>query len=157
MAHHVLLVHRSRSGGTDQLAQAFATGLASVAFDLEERVEVVRASPLEATARAVLEADAIVIATPEHFGSMAGATKHFFEEIWHACLDQTVGLPWQLLVKAGNDGTGTVVSVQKLATGLQWREFRPPLVVAGEVTARHVEAAAELGATLAVSLDAGIV
>jgi hypothetical protein len=87
---------------------------------------------------------------------MAGATKHFFEEIWYECLEETVGKPWQLIVKAGDDGTGTVQSVERLATGLQWAKFRPPLQVIGNITESDTNNAVELGASLAASIELGL-
>lgn len=124
--------------------------------ELDELVDLRTVAALDATPAEVIAADAVVVATPEHFGSMAGATKHFFEEIWHDCLDVTRGKPWQLLVKAGNDGLGTVESVQRLVTGLAWSEFRPPLVVVGEVGDEHLNAATDLGGSLALSLGSGM-
>ena len=152
----ILLVRQSRAGGTDRLVTAFTDGVAMANETTTSPVEVRLVPALDATSTDVLDADAIVIATPEHFGSMAGATKHFFEEIWHDCLDRTRGKPWQLMVKAGNDGTGTIESVQRLVTGQGWTEFRPPLLVVGDVEDSHLEDAVELGGTLALSLDAGI-
>ena len=84
---------------------------------------------------------------------MAGATKVFFEEIWAGCLDQTQGLPWQLLVKAGTDGAQTAEGVQKLAKAQGWKQFRPPLLVVGDLTETALSSAFELGQLLAVSLD----
>ena len=153
----ILLVQQSRTGGTAQLADSFAVGVDMANAELATPVDLARVAALDAGPADVLDADAIAIATPEHFGSMAGATKVFFEEIWHDCLDLTVGRPWQLLVKAGNDGSGTVESVQRLVTGLRWTEFRPPLLVAGDVDESHLEHAMELGGSLALSLDAGLV
>jgi len=152
----ILLVRQSRAGGTESLVEAFLAGVEMANAEAETPVAADLVPALEATAADVMAADAVVIATPEHFGSMAGATKHFFEEIWHDCLDRTRGLPWQLIVKAGNDGTGTIESVQRLVTGQGWTEFRPPLLVVGEVQQRDLDQAVELGGTLALALDAGI-
>lgn len=157
MAARILIVAQSRAGGTEQLVDAFAAGVCLANAELDRPVSTDVKSALLAGAGDVVAADAIVIATPEHFGSMAGATKHFFEEIWHDCLDATRGLPWQLIVKAGNDGLGTIESVQRLVAGQGWTQFRPPLLVAGEARAAHIEAATELGAALALSLDAGLI
>jgi hypothetical protein len=88
---------------------------------------------------------------------MAGATKVFFEEIWDDCLDQTLGLPWQLVVKAGTDGSQTIEGVQKLAKAQGWKQFRPPLLVVGEITENALNDVFELGATLALSLDNGLI
>ena len=107
MSLQVLIVYQSRSGATLQLAESLVAGIESASDLVDIEITTVKRSALLGTSKDVRSADALVIATPEHFGSMAGATKVFFEEIWAGCLDQTQGLPWQLLVKAGTDGAQT--------------------------------------------------
>ena len=153
MAQQVLIVYQSRSGTTLQLVESLVAGIESASDLVDTEISTVTRSALLATSEDVKNADALVIATPEHFGSMAGATKVFFEEIWDECLDQTRGLPWQLLVKAGTDGAQTAEGVQKLAKAQGWKQFRPPLLVVGGVTKTALNGAFELGGLLAVSLD----
>ncbi|MDG2114085.1 MAG: NAD(P)H-dependent oxidoreductase, partial [Actinomycetota bacterium] len=138
MPQRILIVTQSRSGGTEQLVAAVTAGIDMANHELDEPIGVDTKSGLEASSADVLACDAVIIATPEHFGSMAGATKHFFEEIWHDCLDATRGLPWQLIVKAGNDGRGTIESVQRLVTGQGWTDFRPPLLASGDIRQEHL-------------------
>ena len=157
MTRQVLVVYQSRGGATLQLAQSLCAGIASASDLVDIEITTVKRSALLGTARDVINADALVVATPEHFGSMAGATKVFFEEIWDDCLDQTLGLPWQLVVKAGTDGSQTIEGVQKLAKAQGWKQFRPPLLVVGEITENALNDVFELGATLALSLDNGLI
>ncbi|MDE0872982.1 MAG: NAD(P)H-dependent oxidoreductase [Acidimicrobiales bacterium] len=153
MSLQVLIVYQSRSGATLQLAESLVAGIESASDLIDIEITTVKRSALLGTSKDVRSADALVIATPEHFGSMAGATKVFFEEIWAGCLDQTQGLPWQLLVKAGTDGAQTTEGVQKLAKAQGWKQFRPPLLVVGDLTETALNSAFELGQLLAVSLD----
>ena len=81
-------------------------------------VEVVQAAALEATAADVMAADGYLLGTPENFGYMSGALKHFFDTVYYDCLDHTRGRPYGLFVRAGNDGTGAVRAVDPLVTGL---------------------------------------
>lgn len=67
-----------------------------------------------------------------------------------------VGLPYGLFVNAGNDGSGAVRAVQRIVTGLAWREFRPPLVVVVPPGAEDLDACWELGATMAAALAVGL-
>ena len=157
MSFKLLVVYQSRDGGVQKLVDAFASGIALAAEQGTCKIDLEIRHPLDTEASAVIAAHALVLATPEHFGSMAGATKHFFEEIWHACLEKTVGKPWQLIVKAGNDGTGAIQSVERLAKGLQWAQFRPPLQVIGDITETDTNAAIELGASLAASIELGLI
>ncbi len=154
----LLVVHQSRTGGTRQLVDAAVAAARDPDLaDLGEPVEVVSRAALEAGVDDVLAADAYLLATPENFGYMSGALKHFLETIYHPCLDLTRGRPWALLVKCRDaDGSGAVTSVQRIVTGLAWREVAPPLVVRGDVTDDARAAAAELGATLAGGLAAGL-
>ena len=98
----------------------------------------------------------LLLATPARFGYMSGALKDFFERVYHPCLDATVGLPYALMVKGDTDVDGAVASVERIATGLRWRRVLPPLTVVGDLADADLEAAAELGATMAAGLDAGI-
>ena len=157
MARQVLVVHQSRSGATLRLVDSLSAGIKSASDLADTEIATLERAALLVTSAEVIQADALVIATPEHFGSMAGATKFFFEEIWDDCLNHTQGLPWQLIVKAGSDGAQTIEGVQKLANAQGWKQFRPPLLIVGEVTEAALNSAFELGALLAVSLDSELI
>jgi multimeric flavodoxin WrbA len=107
---------------------------------------------LHAEVEDVLDADGFLLATPENFGYMSGALKVFFDRTYYPCLDHTRGRPYRLVVKAGGDGAGAVDAVVPLAVGLGWRPAGEPLVVKGEVSAGHIDAARELGGSLAAGL-----
>ena len=83
---------------------------------------------------------------------MSGAIKYFFETIFHPCEALTRGRPYGLLVKAGTDGSGAVLSVERIVTGLGWREVQPAVVAVGELTDDHLAAARELGGALAATI-----
>ena len=150
---HLLLIHHSQSGGTASMAQAVLDGARDPAI---EGVELRVASPLAADAEDLRWADAVILGTPENFGYMSGALKYFFDRIYYPCLEQTQGLPYALFIKAGNDGKGALTSVQRIVTGLRWREVQPALIVVGEVNADSLIACRELGMTLAAGLEAGL-
>jgi multimeric flavodoxin WrbA len=104
----------------------------------------------------VMAASALIIATPANFGYMSGAVKDFFERIYHPCLEETASMPYAMIVKGDTDVDGAAASVERIATGMRWREVLPRLCVVGDVTQDHLDAAFELGATIAAGLDAGI-
>jgi len=145
----LLVVTHSRSGSTAQLRDALLAGAAEGGGT---SVATRSLAALEAGPDDVLAADAVVIATPTNFGSMAGLTKDFFERIWQPCIDVSAGKPFALVVKGSTDADGGLASVQKLVTGLRWRTVAEPLVVVGEVEQGHLDAAWELGATVAAGL-----
>ena len=61
-----------------------------------------------------------------------------------------------MIVKGDTDVEGAASSIERIATGMRWREVLPAVLVVGEISPSTEEAAHELGATLAAGLDAGI-
>ena len=145
----LLVVTHSRTGGTAAMTEAVVAGATDEAI---EGVDVVLREALEAGVDDVLSADGYLIGTPENFGYVSGAVKHFFETIYHPCLDHTRGRPYGLFVKAGNDGSGAVQSTQRIIAGLGWREVAAPVVAVGDVSADILDACVELGGTIAAGL-----
>ena len=119
-------------------------------------VDVRHTEPLQTTSEDVQWADAIVLGTTENFGYMSGAMKDFFDRIYYPCLEPTQGLPYAIAIRAGLDGTGTRVAMEKIITGLKWREIQAPLISKGEFQQSFVGDWQELGTTVAAGLDAGI-
>jgi multimeric flavodoxin WrbA len=149
----LLVVFHSRSGGTAAMVEAAVAGARD---DAIENVEVVVQGAFDTTPDDVLACNAILLATPENFGYMSGALKDFLERIFYAVVDHTPGLPYALLVKASTDGEGAVRSVERIVSGLRWKQVVPALVVAGDLAPGDLERCGELGATLAAGLDAGM-
>ena len=46
--------------------------------------------------------------------------------------------------------------MQRIITGLRWKEIQPPLLCVGALTDEYIEACHELGMTMAAGLEAGI-
>lgn len=104
-------------------------------------------------------AAATVLITTENFGMVAGLVKDFLERIYpwfEEVPNRRPGMPYLLIAKGGNDGSGAVRDVTRILTGLRWKEALPPLVVSGSVTDAHLAATREQAATLAAGIDAGI-
>src|SRR3954454_12797754 len=118
-----------------------------------EGVELVVRPALAATAVDVLEADGYVLGTPANFGYMAGALKHFFDQIYYPCLEATVGRPYGLYVHGNNDTAGAVRAVETIVTGLRWRKAQEPVTVMGEPSRADLDACWELGAAIAADLS----
>ncbi len=148
----LLFVHHTTSPATAELLDAALRG----ANDPEiSGVEVVRRAALAATASDVLDCDGLVLGTPANIGYMSGALKHFFDQIYYPCLEDTVGRPYALYVHGDDDATGAVAAVERITTGLRWRRARPPLTVSGRPSRHDVDACWELGAALAAGLTLG--
>jgi hypothetical protein len=113
-------------------------------------------APVDAGPDDVRWADGMILGTTENFGSMAGLVKDFFERIYYPCLDHKQGLPYCLYVRAGTDGMGACVAIERIVTGLRWRAVQAPLLLPGEFCGDFPRQCELLGHTMALGLDAGI-
>ena len=77
------------------------------------------------------EIDGLIIGTTENFGYMSGLTKDFFDRCYDELKDKTEGLPIIFYVRAGLDGEGCKVALNKILIGLRWRQVLPPLILKG--------------------------
>ena len=135
------------------MADAVLRGATS---ELIDNVEVRSLSPLDAGVEDVLWADGMILGTPENFGYMSGALKYFLDRIYYPCQEQVEGMPYALFVRAGNDGTGALLSVRRILSGLAMREVQEPVLLVGEFDERRLDECEELGATVAAGLEAGL-
>lgn len=155
MAGSLLVVWHPAPTGLHRLRDAVLTGFADAATSRP----VVSLPAPEAGPSEVDAAAGTVLLTTENFGMVSGLVKDFLERIYpwfEEVPDRRPGMPYVLVSKGGNDGTGAVRDVTRILTGLRWRPAAPPLVVAGSVTSESLAAAREAGATLAAGLDSGV-
>jgi multimeric flavodoxin WrbA len=155
MPRHLLVVWHPRPPSIAALRDAVLAGFADAGTDRPIRS---LAAP-DADVDDVEGAEATVLVTPENFGMVSGLVKDFLERIYpwfDEVPDRRPGMPYVLVAKGGNDGTGAVRDVTRILTGLRWKEVLPPLVVSGSVTDEHLARAREQGATLAAGVDAGV-
>lgn len=145
----LLIVHHTPSPGMRAMFEAVVSGATAPEI---EGVTVERRAALAASVSDVLEADAYILGTPANIGYMAGALKHFFDQIYYPCLDYTRGRPYALYVH-GNEGTeGAIRAVESITSGLGWRKAAAPVNVMGTPAKADIEACWELGATIASGL-----
>jgi multimeric flavodoxin WrbA len=111
----------------------------------------------------LLAADALIVATSENFGGMAGIVKDFLERTYYPCEGKLEGRPYALIVCAGTDGTGAVRDVERVATGLRLRQIAPAFIYKSGATAERVivpddvlARCRDIGTTLAAGVDAGV-
>ena len=150
---HLLLIYGGHAGGrTATLVAAVLQGIEQVQGDVQ-----CRAKPaLEANADDLLWAHGLLIGTPEHFGYMSGAVKDFMDRTFYQVENQVDALPYALFVSAGNDGTGAVNSIERIALGFKWKRISEPLIVRGEPTPAYLQCCRELGQTMATGLEMGV-
>ena len=151
--NNLLIVANTPSANTKTIAQAVLKG---ASHEDIESVNATLLTPLEAGPDQVLASDGIIIGTTENFGYMSGLIKDFFERIYYPCLEEKQGLPYALYIRAGNDGTGTRIAVDKILTGLAWKAVNPPLILQGDYQQSFEQECEELGMLVAAGMDAGI-
>jgi len=169
----ILIVHHSASGGTRTLVSACRDAASATTG-----VQVITRSAACATAADLQRCAALIIATPENFGYMAGSIKDFFDRTFYACMSDTTpqgggshsllaGRPYSVLVCAGNDGTGAMQSIDRIVTGWRMRKAHPGVIarrVGGEAGSSRgqlrdddIVASAEMGLLFAEGLAMGAI
>jgi multimeric flavodoxin WrbA len=142
----VLVVHHTPSPTLHTMLYAVLDGIALADADAVMR------PALTCNAVDVLESDAIVIGGPVNLGMMAGAVKHFFDQVYYPCLDDTVGRPYGVYLHGNDDAAGALRDVGKIVTGLRWKRVTDDVVAVGPITGEHRELLVNLGATVAASV-----
>ena len=155
MSGDLLVVWHPVPPSIHALREAVLTGFADAATSRRIRS---LAAP-DAGADDVEASAATVLITTENFGMVSGLVKDFLERIYpwfEEVPNRRPGMPYLLIAKGGNDGTGAVRDVTRILTGLRWREVLPPLVVTGTLTDAHLGHAREQAGALAAGVDAGV-
>jgi multimeric flavodoxin WrbA len=164
----LLVIHHSPTRALQALTEQV---LAGTRDDSLEGVEVVERPALafatgDADADDLLAADGFVLGTTANFGYMSGALKHVFDSTFlqvGGALDPsgaagesagaTKGRPFGLYVHGRYDTTGAVRSVLSITGALGWRQGYDVLEAMGDVDDADLEAAYELGGTIAALLS----
>jgi multimeric flavodoxin WrbA len=145
----LLVVHHTTSPSLHAMFDAVRTGATDPQI---EGVTVVTRPALSASASDVLAADGLVLGTPANLGALSGALKHFFDQIYYPCLEETVGRPYGAYVHGNTDTGGATRQLATITTGLQWHLAREIVEVLGEPSRDDLEACWELGAAVAAGL-----
>jgi multimeric flavodoxin WrbA len=140
----VLVVHHTVSPATQEMLETSVAGCTEAAAGLEVDLDLVTVAALGAGAHDVLAADAVLLGTPANIGYLSGAMKHFFDQIYYPCLQQTQGLPFGAYLHGNDDTVGAQRALTKITTGLGWREVRPAVSVAGELDSTTRDQLADL-------------
>ena len=147
----ILIVYHSQTGHTERMAQAVAEGAAAM-----EEAEVVIRRAADATAEDLLWADGIAIGSPENFGYLSGMIKDFFDRTFYAVEDRVFRKPYVVFISAGNDGTGALRALERIALGYKFRKVSDPVIAKGEIRPEDLEKCRELGGILAGGCQMGI-
>jgi multimeric flavodoxin WrbA len=148
---HLLIVYHTQSGNTARLADAVFTGCRRVD---EVHSRLLRAA--DAGTSELLDCDGLILGTPENFGYMSGALKDFFDRTYYPCEGKLTGLPYALFVSAGNDGSGAVREVARIAAGYGWKLAAEPVIVRGAIGGDAIARCDELGEAMATGIALGV-
>jgi multimeric flavodoxin WrbA len=165
----LLVVHHSPTAAMRDLTDAVVAGAhdPEIGGDVEVRVlDALAFARGEADHDDLLAADAYLLGTPANFGTMSGALKHVFDSTFlqiggalddsgggdAAAAGATKGRPFGLYVHGRYDTTGAVRSVEAIVGALGWKPGYTVLTALGDVGRAELDAAYELGATLAALL-----
>lgn len=150
---HLLVVSHTPSMNSQALTDAVVRG---AGHEDITGIDLRTLPALETVPDDVLWSNAVILGTTENFGYMSGGMKDFFDRIYYPCLEKTEALPYALFIRAGNDGNGAKSSIERIVTGLRWKQVQEPLICAGEFKQSCLDDCEELGMTMAAGLEAGI-
>jgi multimeric flavodoxin WrbA len=151
MKKHLLIIYHSQSGNTAKMAEAVMRGTQAEA-DVETRL----LKAFDADLEDLRWADGLLFGTPENFGNMSGALKDFFDRTYYPAEPYQLNLPYALFISAGNDGSGAVREIDRIAKGYPLRKISEPLIVKGDLNQQHLEQCEEFGLAMAAGLSIGI-
>lgn len=150
---HLLIVYHLPRGKMQAMADAVLRGARDENID---GVEVRAGLALESGPDDLLWADALLLGTPENFGYMSGGMKDFLDRSFYPCEGKLEGMPFAMFISAGNDGTGALNAIRRIANGFAFREVQEPVLVVGELTDEHLQACQTLGSAMAAGLELGM-
>ena len=147
----ILIIYHSQTGNTEKMAHAVAEGARTI-----EQTEVILKKAANAVLEDLLAADGLAVGTPENFGYMSGMIKDFFDRTFYAAQDRVFRKPYVVFISAGNDGTGALRAIERIALGYKFKTVYNPVIAKGKITEVTLDQCRELGATLAGGCQMGI-
>ena len=147
----ILIVYYSQTGNTEKMANAVAEGARGI-----EGVDVILKKAVDATLEDLLTADGFALGTPENFGYMSGMVKDFFDRTFYGAQEKAFRKPFVVFISAGNDGTGALRAIERIALGYKFKTVYQPVIAKGTITEEIINQCVELGATIAGGCQMGI-
>lgn len=147
----LLIIYHSQSGACARLARAAWQGAQG-----EPGISLVLRRAWDAGVQDLLATDGLLLVSAENSGALSGGTKDFLDRTFYPAIARDLVLPYALLVSAGNDGRNAVRQAQRILSGYPFPAAAEPVILRGEVTGAHEQAATELGEAFAAGLAMGI-
>lgn len=118
---HLLIVYHSRTGASQQMAEAAAQGA-------RDEIETRLLTAQQAEPSDLMAAQGYLFCAPENLAALSGGMKEFFDRCYYPVLGQIEGRAYAQMISAGSDGTGAARQLARIATGWRLREVQPPLI-----------------------------
>lgn len=150
----LLLIAHTPSPNLERIADAFLKGASAADCS---NVRIIKEAPLTSNPTMLLNAEAVILLTPENLGYMSGAMKDWFDRIYYPTLELKQGLPCAAIIRAGHDGTGTQRALETITTGLRWRWVQEPLILKGKWQDDWLDNAHDLGMAITIGLSEGMI
>ena len=87
---------------------------------------------------------------------MAGALKDFLDRTYYPAQGKVEGLPFAVMVSAGNDGSGALTAIERIARGYPLQRAIEPIVAKGELTDDALQRCFDMGQTMAAGIAYGM-
>jgi hypothetical protein len=82
--------------------------------------------------------------------------KDLLDRTYYPCEGRLAGLPFAIFISAGNDGTGALASLRRIARGYALKEAQEPIICRGELSEATLASCEELGMAFAAGLELGV-
>lgn len=151
MSRQLLILFHSQTGTMERMAKCLAQGA-----NREKEIDTVLKPAAAAKVEDLLGCHGIALCSPEYFGTMAGMVKDFFDRTYETARERTIGLPYVLLVCAGNDGRGALTQMERIIAGYKWRKALEHERIVGLPAEADFQRITEMGQAFAAGLAMGI-
>lgn len=118
----LLIVYHSRTGGSQQMAQAARDAAHSETETLLKPAD--QAGPDD-----LLAADGYLFCAPENLAALSGVMKDFFDRCYYPVLGRIEGRVYAQMICAGSDGENAARQTARIAQGWRLRAAQDPLIV----------------------------
>jgi multimeric flavodoxin WrbA len=147
----LLIVYHSQSGASARLARAVHLGARE-----ESEVCARLRRAWDSGVAELRGADGLILVAAENSGSLAGGMKDYLDRVFYPAIEASLVIPYALVLSAGNDGRGARRQVERILSGIPFTRATESIILRGEVTPAHLQAAGELGRAFAAGLAMGI-
>ena len=148
----LLIVYHSQTGTCARMANAVIAGANHPDLGTEVTAKLAR----EATVDDMLTADALLLGTPENFGYMSGAMKDFLDRVYYPLEGRVEGMPYACFISAGNDGSGAVRAIERIAKGFSLKRVHDPVIVVRAPTSAQISVCHDLGMYMSAGLESNV-